>query len=120
MIKILLIDDEPNVIQGWRMRLALEDDLAVIGEASDPETAPVMAQATQPDVILLDLMLTGRNGAELIPHLFKAAPGCRVIVVSIYDNAGSRYLAFQAGASAFVAKQESPEMLLTAIRAVMK
>ena len=120
MIKILLIDDEPNVIQGWRMRLALEDDLAVIGEAGDPDAAPVMAQATQPDVILLDLMLTGRNGADLIPQLVKAAPGCRIIVVSIYDNVGSRYLALQAGASAFVAKQESPEMLLTAIREVME
>lgn len=119
MIKILLIDDEPNIIQGWRMRLALEDDLAVVGDARDPETAPLMARATQPDVILLDLMLTGRNGADLIPHLVKAAPGCRVIVVSIYDNAGNRYLALQAGAAAFVAKQESPETLLTTIRAVM-
>lgn len=116
MIKILLVDDELEIRRGWRMRLALEADMKVVGEAANTETALTLAEVTQPDVILLDVKMPGQDGLTIIRPLHRAAPGCKVIVVTIYDNPHQRAWAKAEGAAAFSAKQESPEHLLTAIR----
>ena len=116
MIKILLVDDKLEVIRGWRMRLGLEDDMRIVGEAQNGETALHLAQETQPDIILLDLNLAGRDGIKLIPRFHDLVPKGKVIIVTIYDNRPQRVRAEAAGAIEFIAKQESPERLLTAIR----
>ena len=68
MIKILLIDDEPNVIQGWRMRLALEDDLAVVGDARDLETAPLMARAGADVLVAGSAVFKGGSVSDPAPY----------------------------------------------------
>lgn len=117
MIKILLVDDEPDVILGWRMRLGLEPDLSIVGAADRAAPALILAAAAQPHIILLDLRLHSHDSTGLIQQFLAAAPGSRVIVVTLYDDARHRSKALAAGAIAFVPKQESPERLLTAIRA---
>lgn len=117
-ITILLVDDDPEVRRGWRMRLALEPDLAVVGEAHNAETALQQAAATHPAVVLLDIKLPGQEGITIIRQLNRAAPGCKVVVVTIYDNPIYRARANEEGAAAFIAKQEPTERLLTIIREV--
>ena len=116
MINILLVDDESKVRQGWRMRLALEADMTVVGEAANVETAVPLAGVTRPDVILLDIKMPRQDGLSAIRQFHRAAPGCKVIIVTIYDSPRQRAGAKAEGAVAFIAKQESPEHLLAAIR----
>jgi CheY-like chemotaxis protein len=115
MIKLLLIDDETEVRQGWRMRLTLEPNMVIVGEAADTATALEVTKDTQPDVILLDIKMPKQDGLSIVRQLHQAAPAAKVIIVTIYDTPTNRILAKEAGAVAFVAKQEPPERLLTAI-----
>jgi DNA-binding NarL/FixJ family response regulator len=118
VIKVLLTDDEPEVRQGWRMRLALEANITIVGEAYNAESALQLAAETQPNVILLDIKMPGKDGIAIIPQLRQVVPACKVIIVTLYDSPNHRRWAKEAGAAAFVAKQESPESLLTAIEQV--
>lgn len=120
MIRILLVDDEQEVRQGWRMRLTLEPDMLVVGEAANAETALALAEKARPDVILLDIKMPGRDGLMITRQLCHTVPGCKVIIVTIYDSSNHRNLAMAAGAAAFIAKQEPPESLLAAIREATK
>lgn len=100
------------------MRLALEADMTVVGDAATVEAATALTDLTQPDIILLDLKLAGQDSLSAIGQFHRVAPGCKVIVVTIYDSSRQRAGAKAEGAAAFVAKQESPEYLLATIRTV--
>ena len=100
------------------MRLALEADMTVVGEAANGETAVTVAALSQPDVVLLDVKLPGQDGLATIHHLHQVAPTCKVIIVTIYDSPHQRAWAKAEGAAAFIAKQEPPERLLATIREV--
>ena len=120
MARILLVDDERQVRQGWRMRLKLEPDMVVVGEASTADMALKLTAETQPDVILLDIRLPDKDGITIIRQLYGLAPACKVIIVTLYDSPYYRTRAKEAGAVAFIAKQEPPERLFTAIRDAMQ
>ena len=120
MARILLVDDERQVRQGWRMRLKLEPDMVVVGEAGTADTALKLTAETQPDVILLDIRLPDQDGITIIRQLYNLAPVCKVIIVTLYDSPNYRIRAIEAGAVAFIAKQEPPEKLFTAIRDAMQ
>lgn len=120
MARILLVDDERKVRQGWRMRLKLEPDMVVVGEADSADTALKLTAETQPDVILLDIRLPDHDGITIIRQLYNLAPACKVIIVTLYDSPSYRTRAKEAGAVAFIAKQESPEKLFIAIREAME
>lgn len=116
MARILLVDDERQVRQGWRMRLNLEPDMVVVGEANNANSALKLAEETQPDIILLDIRLPDKDGITIIRQLCNLAPTCKVIIVTLYDSPYYRTKANEAGAVAFIAKQEPPENLFIAIR----
>ena len=120
MVRILLVDDDQEVRQGWRMRLTLEPDIKVVGEALNADMAVKLAEQCQPDLILLDIRMPGKGGLAVIRQLYQAAPACKVIIVTLYDSPDYRFRAKEAGAVAFVAKQEQPETLLTAIRQAIR
>ncbi|SRR5690606_27093310 len=116
MIRILLVDDQVTVRQGWRMRLALEPDIEVVGEAANGAEALQQAQSLEPDVILLDLEMPVMDGLLATAHLASELPDCTVIIVSMYDSKENRRRALMAGATAFFGKQQSMETMLTKIR----
>jgi DNA-binding NarL/FixJ family response regulator len=116
MITILLVDDQSSVRQGLRMELALEPDSQVIGEAENGQEALELARRLQPDVILMDVKLPMMDGITTTEKLRMVAPGCAVVILSLYDDARTRERAQAAGAAAFVSKQEPSEALLAAIR----
>lgn len=116
MIRILLVDDQAIVRKGWAMRFALEPDIVVVGEAGNGREAVALAGALQPDVVLMDVEMPVMDGITALKAL-RDLP-LAAIVMSIHDNADVRARAQEAGARAFIGKQEPFEALLSAIRGV--
>jgi DNA-binding NarL/FixJ family response regulator len=115
-IKVLLVDDQPVIRQGLRLRMATEADIAVIGEAGDGRAALDLAARLSPDVIIMDIAMPGLDGIEATRHLRATVPGSTVVILSLSDDAATRARAAEAGAAAFVAKHEADGLLLDTIR----
>jgi DNA-binding NarL/FixJ family response regulator len=120
MIRVLLVDDQAHVRTGWRMRLTLEPDIVIVGEAADGRQALALASSLQPDVVLMDVEMPGMDGITATGHLREGGAVCAVVVTSIYDNRAARERARRAGAAAFVGKQEPIDTMLRAIRACVQ
>jgi DNA-binding NarL/FixJ family response regulator len=116
MTTLLLVDDQPAIRQGLRMRLGLEPELDVVGEAENGEVAVELAVRLHPDVVVMDVEMSPMDGITATQTLREVCPGSAVVVLSLHDDAITRARAQAAGASAFVAKQEKDEVLLNAIR----
>ena len=117
-IRLLLVDDQPAVRRGLKMRIALEPDLEVVGTAGDATEAIPLARVLHPDVVLMDVEMLGMDGISAIAALRSIVPQCAVVILTLYDDAATRTLAQEAGAAAFVAKHQMEETLLAEIRRV--
>src|SRR3954465_6412739 len=106
MISVLLVDDQLSVRQGLRMRLALESDITVVGEADEGVAAVHLASLRKPDVVVLDLEMSGMDGLRAIEALRAVTPETAIVVLSMHDNPMTRNSVLQAGASVFVSKCE--------------
>lgn len=115
-IRVLLVDDEPNVLRGLRMRLGLEADIRVVGEAADGAAAVDLAGQLSPDVVLMDVNLPVVDGITATRALAARLPRAAVVVLSLHDDQGTIDRALAAGAVAFIAKQQMDGDLLAAIR----
>jgi DNA-binding NarL/FixJ family response regulator len=120
MITVLLVDDQPKVRQGLRMRLALEPDMEIVGEAKDGAEAVALAPRLHPDVVVMDIEMPGMNGIRATGELQTLSPQSAVVVLSIHDDPANRERARAAGAVAFVGKHAGEEALLTAIRQAVR
>ena len=118
MATVLLVDDEPLVRRGLRMRLAREPDLTVIGEAGDGAAALALARETHPQVVIMDIEMPIMDGITATAALRSAVPGSAVVVHSLRDDAATQARARAAGAVAFVGKHRLEAPLLAAIRRV--
>ena len=116
MITLVLVDDHPAARRAVRMRVELEPDLLVVGEAGDAPTALALVEQLAPDVVLMDLALPGMDGIEATAALRGRAPASVVVVLTLYDTARNRTDSHAAGAAACIGKQEPTEVLLSAIR----
>jgi DNA-binding NarL/FixJ family response regulator len=119
-IRLFLVDDEQRVRQGLRMRLGMELDMSVVGEAADGRSALDGVRQIQPDVVLMDVHLPGMDGVAATALMREAAPGCAVVMLSMQDDADTRARARAAGAVAFVAKHELERALTAAIRSAAR
>ncbi|NLF02087.1 MAG: response regulator transcription factor, partial [Anaerolineales bacterium] len=117
-ITVMIVDDHPLFRQGLRNLLVAHEDLHVVAEASDGEEAIGCAQEAQPDVVLMDVSLPTLNGLQATRRLKALCPEVQVIVLTAYDDEEQIYHAIRAGASAYHAKDVSPERLVEAIRQV--
>jgi DNA-binding NarL/FixJ family response regulator len=120
MTKIILVDDHPIVRQGLRQILQNEKDLEVISEAEDANTAFKAVESQNPDILIVDLSLKGMGGLELIKWIRGQGLKTAILVVSMHDEALYAERALKAGANGYVMKQEAPETVVTAIRAILK
>ena len=116
MITILLVDDQPLIRSGLRMRLELEPDLAVIGEAGDGAAALALARETHPQVVIMDIAMPIMDGIAATAAIRAAVPESAVVVHSLHDDAATQARARAAGAVAFVGKHHLEAPLLAAIR----
>jgi two-component system, NarL family, response regulator NreC len=118
-VKVLLADDHPIVRQGLRNLLNSEQDFKVIGEASDGLSALELVEKLRPDVLVVDLMMPGLNGLEVIRRAKHSMPGLRIIVLSMQNADAYVVDALKLGASGYVLKDTGPAELIQAIRDVV-
>jgi len=118
MITILLVNGEAIVREGLRMRLALEADMTIVGEASSRAEALEQVERLQPAIVLMALPLQDRDGIAVIATLRAAHKASAVIILSWQDDVTIRARAQAAGAAAFVGKHEGVKTVLTMIRHV--
>lgn len=116
---ILLVDDHPLVREGLALRISLEADLQVCGEAAGPAEALQAIERLQPDLVLVDLSLKGGHGIELILGVKKRYPKIRLLVLSGFPEELYAERSLRAGADGYLNKQESTDRLLIAIRSVL-
>jgi DNA-binding NarL/FixJ family response regulator len=117
-IRILVTDDHAVLRAGLTALLNAEPDLTVVGEAADGSECLRVAQAIQPDVILLDINMPGMNGLEVLPLLRQSVPQSRVLVLTMHDDTTYLRRVLQAGGAGYVLKQAADKELLSAIRTV--
>lgn len=115
-IRILLVDDEPQIRRGLRMRLELEPDVAVVAEAANGAAAVEMAARLKPQVVLMDLEMPVMNGILATSEIRRQTPSSAVVVLSLHDYPEMISMAEAAGAYAFVPKHRINDDLLNAIR----
>lgn len=113
---IVLADDHQVVRQGLRALLEAEKDFRVIGEAGDGLQAIRHVETLSPDVLVLDLMMPGLNGLDVVRQLKRAAPRTQVVILSMYANEAYVLEALSNGAAAYVLKDSSSADLVHAVR----
>lgn len=113
---IVLADDHQVVRHGLRVLLEAEPDFKIIGEASDGLEALEMLEHSQPDILILDLMMPGMNGLEVARQAGKSSPRTNVVVLSMHTNEAYVVEALRAGAKAYVLKSSTSDELVRAIR----
>jgi DNA-binding NarL/FixJ family response regulator len=120
MTRILIADDQALVRAGFKMILDAEDDLDVVGEASDGTEAVAMADRLEPDVVLMDIRMPELDGIEATRRVIAAAGDrpVRVLMLTTFDLNEYVYEALRAGASGFLLKDVPPEQLVAGIRVV--
>lgn len=117
-INVMIVDDHPVFRQGLKNVLAAQEDLCIIDEAADGETAITKAEQQRPDVVIMDINLPELNGLQATRELKDRCPDIKVIMLTAYDDEEQIYHAIRAGASAYHAKDVKPERLIGVIRQV--
>lgn len=119
-IRVLLADDHPFIRAGIRATLALEEDVVLIGEAADGNELRQLCHTSEPDVVLLDLNMPGPPGVQTVLYLREHLPQIKVVVLTAYDEDAYVRRLVGAGAVGYILKDEAPEVVVRAIRAVMR
>ncbi|MEV6930724.1 response regulator transcription factor [Dactylosporangium sp. NPDC051485] len=120
MIRVLLADDHQLVRTGFRVILETEDDLRVVGEASDGQRAVELARSTEADVLLMDVEMPGLDGLAATREITAAGPSPAVLILTTFDRDDYLFAALEAGASGFLLKNGTPEALIEAVRVVAR
>ena len=118
MIRVLIADDHPVVRQGLRTFLGVQEDIDVVGEASDGAEVVSRAEALTPDVILLDLNMPGVDGLTALRELRERGVSARVLVLTSVGERARVLPVVRAGAAGYLYKDVDPHALVQAIRAV--
>ncbi|KOX32981.1 LuxR family transcriptional regulator [Streptomyces sp. NRRL F-6491] len=103
---------------GFRILLESQDDMTVVGEASNGAEAVRLVDALRPDVVLMDIRMPGLDGIEATRRIIATGARSRVLIVTTFDLDAYAYDGLRAGASGFLVKDARPEELLAGIRAV--
>jgi DNA-binding NarL/FixJ family response regulator len=117
-IRVAIADDHAVVRQGLRTFLELQDDVEVVGEAADGEAAVELVAKTEPDVLLLDLVMPRVDGIEAIRRIRARCPATRILVLTSFADDHTVLPAVRAGAAGYLLKDVQPPELVAAIRTV--
>ena len=119
-VSILVADDHQVVRLGLRTLLEAEGDFSVVGEAADGFEAKNLVERLKPDVLIVDMMMPGLNGLEVVRQAAQLAPKTRVIVLSMHSTEGYVLEALRNGAAGYVLKQSNMSELIQAVREVIQ
>lgn len=118
--RIVIVDDHPVFRQGMRDVLETDPQLQVVGEAANGEVAIQLAEELGPDVMIMDINLPDIMGLQVTRQIRGRRPEIKVVVITGYDDAEQAFHAIRAGASAYCAKDITPELLISTIYAVQQ
>jgi DNA-binding NarL/FixJ family response regulator len=119
VIRVLLADDQALVREGFAMILDAQEDMDVVGEATDGAEAVALARELEPDVVLMDVRMPGVDGIEATRRLLDGTRSrARVLILTTFDLDEYVYEALKAGASGFLLKDVPRAQLVAAVRAV--
>jgi DNA-binding NarL/FixJ family response regulator len=119
-VRVFLADDHPIFLDGMRALIMAEPGLELVGMAGDGETALRLAIALRPDVAVLDLSMPGLNGLEVSRALLSACPSCRVVVLTVHEDAAYLRELLDMGIAGYVLKRSATEGLGRSIHAVAR
>ncbi len=119
-LRVLVVEDHPLFRKGVVALLDAVPDLSVAGVAVSGEDAVARAPELRPDVVLMDLQLPGMSGIEATRAIVAAEPDVRVLVLTLFEDEHSVFLALRAGARGYVLKDADEDELTDAIRAVAR
>jgi two-component system response regulator NreC len=116
--RVVVVDDHAVVRSGLKLLLDSQEGIDVVGEAGNAQDAIFRVREQTPDVILLDLVMPGEGGIEVLPKLLKEAPEAKVLVLSMQDDPSYVREAFAAGATGYVLKEAADQEVVSAIREI--
>ena len=119
-IRILLADDHALVRQGFRMILAAEPDMLIVGEAANGRDAVELAERLQPDLVVMDVAMPELNGIEATRRLGESSPRTRVLALSMHKDSVYVREILRAGARGYLLKDAFDSDLVAAVRAVAR
>ena len=119
-LTILLADDHVLFRQGLALLVREQGDWRIVGEAGNGAEAVALAEAHQPQIAVLDVEMPGMNGIEAARQIRQMSPGTRIVALSMYGDAHYQERMFEAGASAYVLKNEAIDDLVEAIQAALR
>ncbi|MFI5618103.1 response regulator [Streptomyces sp. NPDC051567] len=117
-IRVLIVDDQMMVREGFSVLLNAMDGIEVVGEAVDGREAIAQVAALRPDVVLMDIRMPEMNGLEATREIVAAGTGTKVLVLTTFDLDEYVYQALRAGASGFLLKDASARQLADGVRVV--
>jgi DNA-binding NarL/FixJ family response regulator len=120
ILRILVAEDHPLFRKGMISLLSSVPEFEVVGEAATGEEAVARASELRPDVILMDLQMPEVNGIEATRRILRENPGVRILMVTLFEDDDSVFMALRAGARGYVLKDADEEEMVHAIRAVGK
>ncbi|WP_042351761.1 response regulator transcription factor [Bacillus massiliigorillae] len=117
MITIVIAEDQKMLLGAFGSLLSLEEDMQVVGKASNGEEAIALVKEFQPDVCIMDIEMPGKTGLEAAEEL--KGQGCKVIILTTFARTGYFQRAVKAGVSGYLLKDSPSEELASSIRSVM-
>jgi DNA-binding NarL/FixJ family response regulator len=118
--RVLLVDDHPIVRQGLALLIDREGDLSVCGEADGAHSAFHAIETLRPDVVVLDISLSGPDGLDVLKEIRMKTASLPVLILSMHDESIYAERAMRAGANGYIMKQEATEKVLVAIRRILQ
>ena len=114
-VRILIADDNPHVRRELRTLLPLAGEIEIAGEAADGQEAVRLAQALQPQVVLMDLEMPVLDGYEAARQIQACCPGCQVVALTVHDYEAAHRRAAEAGMNVLIVKGSPLEELVAVI-----
>jgi len=111
----VIVDDTPDIRMLTRMALEMDGGIVVVAEAENGREGITVVGTHQPDVVVLDMAMPVMDGLEALPHVKRACPNARVLVVSGFDHATMSASAAEAGADAYLQKGAPPAALVECV-----
>jgi two-component system nitrate/nitrite response regulator NarL len=118
-VRLLVVDDHTLFRRGLVALLAADPSVEVVGQAGDAAEAVRKARELQPDVILLDNHLPGATGIQALPDLREAAPGAKVVLLTVSEDEQDLQAALRGGANGYLLKTIEGDALIASIHRVM-
>ncbi len=117
-INVVLVDDHPLIVMGSEHYINLEDDINVVGKATNGNDAIEIVNSKDVDVLLMDISMPGLNGLDAAEIIKDSHPDVKIVLITMYKNADYISRAKEIGVEGYVIKEDAPDVIINVIRTV--